>query len=234
MFTLDLQSANGELERASPKEILLWAWESLGPHVAATSSFQTQSLPLLHLIAKTVPQLPIFFLDTGFHFPETLVFRAELIKKLGVNVQILKPEMGHERFRTRYGELYRHDPDLCCYINKVEPLQRAMKGLRGWISGVRRDQTVERKNMPIVALQPDGLHKISPMANWTRIDIWQYIHDHQLPHHPLLPLGYLSIGCAPCTRPVSDGEDERSGRWPGREKTECGIHTPMDVEGRQK
>ncbi len=226
-MSFDLERLNAQFETATTPEILMWAWETLGPGIAATSSFQTQSVPLLHLIALTTPQMPVFFLDTGFHFPETLLYRDRLIETLNLNVQVLTPELGHDGFRIEFGDLYRRDPDRCCHINKVEPLQRAMQGLNGWISGVRRDQTAHRRVTPIVSREANGLIKVCPMANWSRRDVWQYISDHSLPEHPLLAQGYMSVGCAPCTRAIGAGEDERAGRWAGQEKTECGLHTAM-------
>lgn len=225
MGELDLEALNARLEISPPQEILSWAWDTFGPKIAATSSFQTQSVPLLHIIAQSAPQLPVLFLDTGFHFPETLAFRDRLIREFGLNVKVLTAEMGYDEFRRQYGELYRRVPDMCCYINKVEPLQRAMRGLDAWISGIRRDQTMNRGTTPIVARQADGVYKICPLAMWTRRDIWQYLHDHNLPEHPLLAQGYLSIGCAPCTQPIGEEEGERAGRWPSHGKTECGLHT---------
>lgn len=228
MLPSDLTAINHHLETATPQEILTWAWYKFRVKVAATSSFQTQSAPLLHMISKTVPQLPILFLDTGFHFSETLLYRDRLIKKWKLNIQVIKPNMGHSRFKQQYGDLYRNNPDLCCYINKVEPLHNAMQSLDAWISGIRRDQTADRTHTAIVGLQPNGLVKICPLANWTRKQVWQYIHDHQLPEHPLLAQGYLSIGCEPCTRPIIEGQDDRDGRWAGQDKTECGLHIPRE------
>ena len=221
---LDLPALNRRFTGASPETILRWAWLTFGPEIAATSSFQTQSVPLLHMIARVAPEMPVFFLDTGFHFPDTLAFRDLLRERFGLNVVVLMPEGGHEAFRRRHGDLYRRDPDLCCLINKVEPLERAMSGMQAWISGIRRDQTLHRAATPIVSLGPEGRVKVCPLAEWTRRDVWQYLHDHGLPEHPLLNKGYLSIGCAPCTQPVADGSDERAGRWAGHEKTECGLH----------
>jgi len=230
MLELGLQQLNHQFETATPQEILTWAWETFKPGIVSTSSFQTQSLPLLHIISQVTPQLIVFYLDTGFHFPETLAFRDRLVNELNLNVQVIKSEMGHDQFKHQYGDLFRENPDLCCYINKVEPLQRALKGQKAWISGIRRDQTTERSNTPIVAMQADGIYKISPLAQWTSRDIGQYIYDHNLPDHPLLVQGYLSIGCAPCTQPVTEGQDERTGRWVGQGKTECGLHVPLDLE----
>lgn len=220
---LDLAIANARLERASSAEILAWAAETFGAGLVATSSFQTQSVPLLHLHSRFAPSVPVLFLDTGFHFPETLAYKDALAARLGLDVREVRPQMGHEAFRRRYGELHRHDPDHCCHVNKVLPLRRALEGATAWISGIRRDQTPERADAPIVALV-DGRYKICPMARWTEREVWAYLDEHDLPEHPMLREGYLSIGCAPCTRAVRDGEDGRAGRWSGHAKTECGLH----------
>ena len=169
---------------------------------------------------------------TGFHFPETLAFRDQLARLLNLNILNLRPQGDSGRYKRQNAELYRQDPDLCCYINKVKPLQDAKKHLKAWITGIRRDQTTARADTPILSLDQDGLYKICPMATWTREDIWSYINKHQLPSHPLLGQGYLSIGCAPCTRPVINAEDERNGRWPGQSKTECGLHLPITLKDR--
>ncbi|NOZ49634.1 MAG: phosphoadenylyl-sulfate reductase [Chloroflexi bacterium] len=226
-MSMDIDRINQRLETLTPQDILIWAWETFGPRIAATSSFQTQSVPLLHMIAEVTLQLPVFFLDTGFHFPETLAYRDRLIATYGLNVEVLRAGMGHDDFLRRFGDLYRRDPDRCCYINKVEPLRRAMRGLKAWISGIRRDQTPERRHTPVVSLQDNGIYKICPMVTWTRRDVWKYIADYDLPEHPLLTRGYLSVGCAPCTRPVGEDEDERAGRWSGQAKAECGLHTML-------
>lgn len=226
----DLELLNQRFEDSSLQDILIWAWETFGASMAATSSFQTQSLPLLHIIARTTPKLPVFFLDTGFHFPETLALRDRLMREWGLTVQSLRAEQGQESFRQQYGQLYRTDPDRCCYINKVAPLARAKEGLAAWITGIRRDQTEARRHTPIVSRDKNGQVKICPMATWTEQDVWRYINQHNLPVHPLLSQGYMSIGCAPCTRPVHAGEESRSGRWADRAKTECGLHVELPVE----
>ncbi len=228
MPKLDLQRLNREFEHAPPHEIIAWAVETFWPDIAMSSSFQTQSLPLLHIVAQVAPQLPIIFLDTGYHFPETLAFRDHIVREWGLNLRVVRSNMPRAEFVRRYGaDLYRRDPDLCCYINKVEPMRRATEGLRAWISGIRRDQSPARANIHILEQTPHGVVRVHPLANWTRRDVWRYIAQHNLPHHPLLERGYLSIGCAPCTQPVTNPEDERSGRWQGREKVECGLHTVL-------
>ncbi len=221
----DIEDLNAIFETAHPQDILIWAWRTFGPHVGASSSFQTQSVPLLHMIANHAPWMRIFFLDTGFHFAETLAFRDQLRNEWRLNVQNIEPDMGHERFKRCYGELYRHNPDMCCYINKVEPWRRVRRTLDAWISGIRRDQTLQRRNIPIITRQTDGTYKIAPLATWSKRDIWHYRDTHNLPEHPLQAQGYQSIGCAPCTYPVDATEEERAGRWKGNGKTECGIHT---------
>lgn len=225
MPDLDFAFLNEQFEQQSPAAILRWSWEVFGPHIAASSSFQTQSLPLLHLISEVCPEMPVVFLDTGFHFPETLTFRDELQERFKLNIVVARPAIEKSQLLARYGEaLYRRDPDLCCYLNKVEPMQRVVAGLRAWISGVRRDQTEYRHGLQILEPQPSGLLKIHPLLNWTQKEVWAYIDQYQLPAHPLMAKGYLSVGCAPCTRPVYGNEHERAGRWAGLTKTECGLH----------
>ncbi len=226
MLNLNLDSLNRTFEGQAPHEIITWSLVSFGTGVAMSSSFQTQSVPLLHIVSQVAPQLPVIFLETGYHFPETLAFRDQLIAELGLNVKIFQSTLPQAAFAQQYGEsLYQRDPDLCCYLNKVEPLQRAMEGLDAWISGIRRDQLSSRANAQILEATPQGMIRVHPMATWTNADINQYIKTHNLPQHPLMSQGYCSIGCAPCTSPVLPNSDERDGRWAGQGKTECGLHT---------
>ncbi|MEW6237967.1 MAG: phosphoadenylyl-sulfate reductase [Candidatus Omnitrophota bacterium] len=215
-----------ELERASTKVILRWAWETLGTGVFVSSSFQTQSVPLLHIVSQVCPQMTVLFLDTGYHFPETLAFRDELQKAFGLKIRTIRPiSAGSQSDIAQESPLYSVNPDLCCHLNKVKPMRMALEDALGWISGVRRDQTSRRAELKVVEAEPSGILKIHPMLHWRREEIWDYIKNHNLPKHPLHGQGYRSIGCAPCTRPAGQGEDDRDGRWPGREKTECGLHT---------
>ena len=224
LFRSALDEANTVLEEQSAADVLRWAWTNFSPRVAASSSFQTQSMPLLHLISRVCPEMPILFLDTGFHFPETLAFRDIVRRTLGLRIEVLTSEVGHDRFKKTHGQLYRTTPDHCCFLNKVEPMRRARAGLSAWVSGIRRDQTRQRSRIPIVTKGQDGVLKIHPMARWTRSDVWRYVSDLDLPTHPLVEQGYTSIGCAPCTRQPTDASDERSGRWSESSKTECGLH----------
>lgn len=227
---LDITALNARLEDASAEEILIWAWETFAPDIAASSSFQTQSVPLLHIIARVCPEMPVIFIDTGFHFPETLTFRDQLQAQFNLNIMTVRPTMTQSELLQQYGEaLYRRDPDLCCYINKVSPMQWMTSRMRAWVSGVRRDQTANREAMHVLEWQAKGLLQVHPMLHWTRDDVRAYRQAHDLPVHPLYNRGYVSVGCAPCTRPVFIGESERAGRWADSDKKECGLHLDWEV-----
>jgi phosphoadenosine phosphosulfate reductase len=220
-----------ELETKSPQEIIAWAVDTFWPAIVLSSSFQTQSVPLLHMATRIKPDLPIFFLDTGYHFWETLMFREELAQKWSLNVVDLRRDERWDIFvRLNMRSLPLEDPNLCCFIHKVLPMQKAMRENLAWISGIRRDQTPERASAQILEIQKDGLLKINPLLNWTKRDVQAYIKEHELPSHPLLGKGYRSVGCAPCTVAVGANDDERAGRWIGRGKTECGLHTVLFEE----
>lgn len=224
----ELDRLASEMESQTPQQIVTWAVETFSPQIAVSSSFQTQSVPLLHMVSRIDPEMLIFFLDTGFHFWETLIFREQLQRELGLRIQNLYVDRQWKNFLDRFGRnLYDQDPDLCCYLRKVQPMQKAMTTVRAWISGIRRDQTANRRSAKILELERDGLVKINPLLNWTREDVRAYMKEHNLPAHPLLEKGYRSIGCKPCTRAVAQDEDERAGRWSGKGKTECGLHTEM-------
>jgi phosphoadenosine phosphosulfate reductase len=217
-----------EFETKTPQEILTWAIDEFWPQIAMSSSFQTQSMPLLHMATRIRRDLLIFFLDTGYHFWETLIFRERIASRWKLNVLDLYRDSRWDVFvRQNIRSLPVEDPDLCCYLHKVQPMQKALKDLNAWISGIRRDQTASRAKAKILELQDDGLLKINPLLNWKKTDIINYIREHNLPPHPLLGKGYRSIGCAPCTIAVGLRDDERAGRWTGRNKTECGLHTKM-------
>ena len=220
----NLEQISQRLDGSSPVEILHWAIRTFGDGLVATSSFQSQSLPLLHLISRICPHVPVYFLDTGFHFPETLAYAKQLKVRMNLNLQLVRPLLTHAEFLEQNGELYESNPDMCCYLNKVEPMQRALLGKSAWITGIRRDQTKQRNSSQVLTENSDGVIKVAPMLNWTNKDVDAYLKRHELPEHPLLEAGYRSIGCAPCTKPVAEGADARSGRWLGQQKTECGLH----------
>ena len=224
MPELDVERILERLGAMPPEEVLRWSAATFGTEVVASSSFQTQSVPLLHMISRACPGLPVMFLDTGFHFPETIAFRDSLVAEFGLNLKVLHCRIPRDAFMRCYGTLYRSDPDLCCYLNKVEPLARAMTGKDAWIAGIRRDQTAARSTTRILERGGDGICKISPLAGWSSGDIDEYIRAHGLPVHPLSRQGYPSIGCKPCTRAVGPAADARAGRWAESGKSECGIH----------
>lgn len=228
---LDVEHAAARLEQAPAEDILRWAVTTL-PRFAVSSSFGADSAVLLHLVAQVDPDIPVLFLETGFHFAETLTFRRDLVARLGLrDVRDLRPELTVARQASEHGGgLYLRDPDTCCAIRKVAPLNTALREFDGWASGVRRDQTAERADTPIAqVVERNGqpLVKVSPLARWSAQDIEGYLDRHDLPRHPLADEGFPSIGCAPCTRRVTPHEDPRAGRWAGTAKTECGIHIEL-------
>ncbi len=223
-----IASLSKEFETATPQEIIRWAVDEYCPNLATSSSFQTQSMPLLHIIKKIHPKMRIFFLDTGMHFWDTLIFREHLEQIWDLNITDLRPD---EKWRTvlrHFGsDLPETDPNLCCYIRKVQPMQKALDNVDAWITGIRRDQTKERAHADILEYKRDGLLRIAPLLNWTREGVFNYIAENDLPRHPLPTSRYPSIGCKPCTRAIQPNEKERAGRWTGKSKTECGLHTDM-------
>lgn len=214
-----------EFENNTPQETLKWAIDRFYPRIALASSFGPEDNVLMHMIKKIQPELKIFFLDTSFHFKETIELKERLRNEGKLNIVEYTPEISIEEQEKKYGErLFEKDPDLCCKIRKVEPLERALKGLDAWITGLRREQAPTRKGIGIVERDRRGLYKINPLARWTYKDVWDYIMSNNIPYNPLHDRGYPSIGCKPCTRPVKHGEDQRAGRWSAKGKTECGIH----------
>lgn len=219
-----------ELEAATPQDIIEWSAATIG-RLAVATSFQSSGLVILHMIKRIRPDVPVLFLDTGFHFSETIQFKERIRSLWGLDIIELRGEHGDPMHQEEiHGpELYRRDPDRCCAINKVAPLQKALAGYDGWISGLRRDQSPMRARTPIIEAQmlPSGdeILKIHPLAGWTKADVARYVDANDIPTHPLFELGYASIGCWPCTRAIGSDEDERAGRWDGLGKTECGIHT---------
>ena len=224
----EVDALSAQFEAKTPQEIIRWAVETFAPDVAMSTSFQTQSMPLLHMAVHIMPTLRIFFLDTGYHFWDTLIFREKIQREWNLNVIDLYRDSRWDVFaRQNTRILPVQDANLCCYIHKVQPMQKALSGLRAWISGIRRDQTVERSHAKILELQDDGLLKVNPLLNWTKRDVQAYMEEYHLPAHPMYERGYRSIGCAPCTIAVGSNDDDRAGRWVGRGKTECGLHTDL-------
>ena len=223
-----IEKYSQEFETKTPQEIITWAVDRFSAYIAMSSSFQTQSMPLLHMATRIQPDLPIFFIDTGYHLWETLLFREKIADEWGLNIVDLYRDSRWDVFaRQNTRRLPVEDPNLCCYLHKVQPMQNALRGYKAWISGIRRDQTSARAKAQFLELQEDGLLKINPLLNWTKADVNRYIKENDLPQHPLYEKGYRSVGCAPCTIAIGVNDDERAGRWVGRGKTECGLHTDM-------
>jgi phosphoadenosine phosphosulfate reductase len=220
-----------EMESWEPQAILRWAVEEFFPDIALACSFGGPSgMVLLDMMAQIEPRVEVFYLDTGFLFPETYETRDRAIARYGIRPVAYAPELTPEEQAQRYGDqLWLRDPDLCCQLRKVEPNRRALQGKRAWISGIRRDQAVTRRETPVVQWDVKfGLVKVNPLARWTEADVWRYIVEHDVPYNPLHDRGYPSLGCTFCTRPVQPGDDPRAGRWQGFDKTECGLHTPPE------
>lgn len=200
--------------------------EKLAGETAIVSSFGAESAALLHLVASVDPSVPVLFLDTGKHFPETLAYRDLLVERLGLtDFRNLQPDPALIEKRDGTGLRWSYDPDGCCEIRKVLPLAAGLAGFHATITGRKAFQASTRAALPRFELDGDRL-KINPLADWTKADLDAYFAAHALPVHPLVAQGYPSIGCAPCTSVVKPGEDPRAGRWRGWDKTECGIHTP--------
>ncbi len=181
------------------------------------------------MVSRIDPDLKVIFINTGLHFRETLEYKEELVEMLGLtNVVEYSPLPDELQSVDPEGKLYENDPDLCCAVRKVEPMKRSLEGLRAWISGIMRSQSETRRNIRMVEEYSGGLYKVNPLVNWTSKDSYYYLEEYNLPRHPLFYKGYSSIGCEPCTSLPIDVSDERSGRWAGRGKTECGLHTFME------
>ena len=223
---IDLPHENERLEHRSPKERLSRALELFDRRILMTSSFGTGSAVLLHLWSLVAKEIPVVYIDTGFLFEETHVYRNELVRHLGLRLEVATPATSTADFLYEHGaDVYARDPDFCCARNRIDPLKPFLESADAWVSGLRRDQGAGRKNVPILERTEGGVFKVHPIATMTRLDVDAYMKEHGLPEHPLKARRYLSVGCWPCTQPVSDGASERDGRWPGLAKTECGLHT---------
>ncbi|MGH8827014.1 MAG: phosphoadenylyl-sulfate reductase [Jiangellaceae bacterium] len=215
--------AAGNLEHADAGEIVRWADETFGERFAVTASMADGVLP--HVAGRAVPGITVLFLDTGYHFPETIGTRDAVAATYDVRVETITHPLRVPEHEAEYGKLYEIDADLCCSIRKIWPLDRALAPYDAWAGGVRRSESPTRATTPVVGWDPKRRKvKVSPLAAWTDEQFEAYVAEHDILVNPLREIGYLSIGCAPCTRPVAPGEDPRAGRWAGSSKTECGIH----------
>ncbi|MFB7493510.1 phosphoadenylyl-sulfate reductase [Streptomyces sp. NPDC056161] len=218
------ERAGHELEDASALDILRWAADTFGRRFCVTSSME--DAVVAHLASRAMKGVDVVFLDTGYHFPETIGTRDAVEAVMDVNVITLTPRRSVAEQDAEYGpKLHDRDPDLCCRLRKVLPLEEGLRDYLAWATGLRRDESPTRANTPVVGWDERRQKvKIAPIARWSQDDVDAYIAEHGVLTNPLLMDGYASIGCAPCTRRVSAGEDARAGRWAGRAKTECGLH----------
>lgn len=230
----EVEHFNEVFSRSSAEEILGWAWERFGPRAAIGTSFQGAGLVIMHLSKRGGFTFPVFTLDTGLLFPETQKLKSNLENFFGYQIESLAPDLSVEQQTTAHGpELWKRDPDLCCTMRKVLPLQARLATLDCWITGLRRQQADSRSGIGMVEIylsDPNSnreIVKLNPLANWSRDEVWDYLRREKIPYNPLHDQGYRSIGCWPCTQKSVSGENERAGRWTGFNKAECGIHTFM-------
>lgn len=220
-------------ENAYPQDILRWATEAYGSRLALVTSFQPTGIVTAHMLSEIAPRTPVLTIDTGLLFPETYRLIDELEDRLDLNVRRIRPRLSLEQQAAEYGQqLWQRNPNTCCHLRKVQPLNAALTGFDAWIAGLRRDQSSGRSQVQMIDQdrRHPGMVKLAPLATWTEDMIWSYIHAYDLPYNELHDRGYPSIGCWPCTRPVENGEDQRAGRWSGHAKTECGINFSPDED----
>ncbi len=212
----ELARVAADLERRPASAAIAWAWERYGSRMILAASFQ--DCVLIDVAMQVAPEIEVVFLDTQYHFPETLEYVETVRRRYDLNLRVMEPLVEPD-------DLWKIDTTECCAVRKVEPLARALAGADAWMTGLRRDEAATRTKAPIVGLDVGrGIVKVNPLAPWTHDDVDLYVADRGLPEHPLRKQGYPSIGCAPCTNPVAAGDDPRSGRWAGTGKLECGLH----------
>jgi phosphoadenosine phosphosulfate reductase len=220
-------SASDAVERATAAQKFLAEQLATAQRPCVTSSFQAEDMVVVHMVRAVLPDVPVIFLETGYHFAETITYRDRMAAEWKLNLFNVQAEMTVAEQESQFGILNQTAPDRCCGIRKVEPLFKALGGYETWVTGLRREQSKSRANLQAVEdfTLPGGkvLRKLSPLAEWTARDVWQYAEAHNIPLLPLYEKGYTSIGCEPCTSLPFDPNDPRSGRWSGR-KLECGIH----------
>jgi len=227
-----IAQAGEQLQEASPQAILRWAVEQFHPRLTMATAFGAEGCCLIHMLAEIQPGVRIFNLETGYQFAETLALREQIRQRYGIEVEYVRSELNVVEYEQKHGgPLYVLDPDRCCRDRKLVPLRRAVEGMRAWISAIRKDQTADRGRASVVQWDAKfGLVKVNPLLGWTKKDVWTFVLKNDIPYNPLHDLGYPSIGCWPCTQAVQDGGGERSGRWAGTRKKECGLHV-LEHEG---
>jgi len=214
-------------ENWKPEQVLAWAFDTYSDKIALATGFGVEGMALLDIASRVNPDLKVFTGDTEFLFPETYDLMDRVEEKYNLKVERLYSQLTPEEQAVEFGPmLWARDPDQCCAVRKVEPLRRKLSTLDAWVTAIRRGQTADRASVRKIAWDEKfGLVKISPMADWTREQVWSYVVRNDVPYNPLHDRNYPSIGCTHCTRAVKPGEDPRAGRWSGFRKTECGLHT---------
>jgi len=219
------QQIQEEIDRYTQK---IRNYQAEGKRILASSSFQTHSIPMLRILSEIDQSIPIYFLDTGFHFPETLMYKKQIGEQYGLDIRHLTSPIVKKQQINAKGEFsFVSDPDHCCYMNKVLPMEVVLPQYDVWISGVRKDQSKFRANFQEEEQGKHDTLRYHPMLNWDKKMIWRYIYDNDIPHHPLDAKGYESIGCEPCTAVRFRVTDDRNGRWEGMDKKECGLHIDL-------
>ena len=226
-----LARAATTFEHAAPQQIIRWAVEEFGDGLAFGTGFGVEGMVLLDMAVKIKPALRVFFLDTEFLFSETYELRRRVEERYGIEIRAYRASLTPLSQEDHYGPwLWSRDPDMCCRLRKLEPLKDALGGHSAWMTAIRRDQTQVRGSARVVEWDPRWqLAKVNPLARWSKRDVWNYVAKNDVLYNPLHDEGYASIGCTHCTRPVTAGEADRAGRWPGHAKTECGLHGPGEL-----
>lgn len=229
----EIARANAELTGKPPEEVLRWAVAQFQPHLLMATAFGVEGCCLIHMLADIDPSVRVINLETGYQFPETHALREQLRERYGIAVEYILPELDVPAYEAKHGgPLYVLNDRQCCQERKIQPLKRAIVGHTAWISAIRADQTADRAVASVVHWDSKfGLVKVNPLLTWTRREVWNYRFKHDVPYNPLYDQGYASIGCWPCTQPVSEGDDERAGRWQGKGRKECGLHVVEHQDG---
>lgn len=227
MLPADIDARRDEFEAMNPVDLLTWASGRFGDGLVCLSALGAEDCVLVDVIGRSGLPIPIKTIDTAVLFRETYALWSKLEKRYGLSIEGLRSDLIPDAGPTapEIDRLWEREPDKCCHARKVVPLKKALATRQAWITGIRRQQSETRKHARVVEWdQAFGLVKINPLAAWTADEMWDYIKTHDVPYNPLYDQGYPSIGCEPCTSPIGAGEDIRSGRWRGRDKTECGLH----------
>lgn len=224
---------NRSVEGATAQEILAFSVREFMPRLTMATAFGPEGCCIIQMLAEIDPTVRVFNLETGYQFPETLELREKILKRYGIEVEYVRAELTVAEYEKEHGgPLWGSRSDQCCHDRKIVPLRRAVVGYDAWISAIRNDQTPDRAQASLIGWDNKfRMVKVNPLLHWNKKDVWAYIMKHDIPYNPLHDMGYPSIGCQPCTRPVEDGSDDRAGRWSGTVKKECGLHVMEYADG---